>query len=109
MHSRTSLYRFVREHVMRHAQSDRQNLAIQPGLLLDHPTGLVLRAGGRTAPVMCGQRFRGEDGAARDDARRRLRKELAAKIADALMRLRNLLAQALIANGSAFLARLLPL
>src|ERR1700738_2804694 len=109
MQPRTSLSRFVREHVMRHAQSDRQNLAIQPGLLLDHPPGLVLRAGARTAHVPCAKCFRGDERARLDEPSRCLMQELAAQVADALVQLRYLLAQPLIANGAALFPRLLSL
>src|SRR6267154_3672877 len=109
MHSRTSLYRFVREHVVRHAQSGRQNLPIQPALLLDPPAGLVRRAPGRAAHVLCAQCFGRDERAGLDEPSRCLVQALAAQVADALVQLRYLLAQPLIANGAALLPRLLPL
>src|SRR5882757_5312577 len=101
MHSRTSLYRFVREHVVRHAQSGRQNLAIQPALLLDPPAGLVRRAPGRAAHVLCAQCFGRDERAGLDEPSRCLVQKLAAQVADALVQLRYLLAQ--------LFPRLLPL
>src|ERR1700736_6298286 len=109
MHSRTSLYRLVREHGVRHAQSRRQNLAIQCGLLLDPPARLVARALGRAAHVLCAQCFRRDDRAGLHHERRFLVQELAAQVADALVQARDLLAQPLIANGAARLSRLLSL
>src|SRR5258708_2408268 len=109
MQSRTSLYRFVREHVVRHAQSGRQNLAIQSSLLLDLPAGLVVRALGRAAHVLCAQFFRRDDSARLHYDRRCLSQELAAQVADALVQLRYLLAKPLVPNGSALLPRLLAL
>src|SRR6202521_629980 len=109
MHSRTSLYRFVRKHVVRHAQSGRQNLAIQSSLLLDPPAGLVQRALGRAAHVLCAQCFGRDDRARLDEPSRCLMQELAAQVADALVQLRYLLAQPLIANGAALFPRLLSL
>lgn len=35
MQSRTSLFRFVREHLMRHAETGRENLPVESGLLPD--------------------------------------------------------------------------
>src|SRR6202171_3921303 len=109
MHSRTSLYRFVREHVVRHAQSGRQNLPIQPGLLFDHPARLVVRALGRAAHALGAQCFGRDDRAGLDEPSRCLMQELAAQVADALVQARHLLAQPLIANGAARLSRLLSL
>jgi len=41
MHSRTSLYRFVRKHVVRHAQYPADRISrFSPALLLDPPAGL---------------------------------------------------------------------
>src|SRR5258708_31795755 len=101
MHSRTSVYRFVRKHVVRHAQSGRQNLAIQPGLLLAPPAGLVQRALGRATHVLCAQCFGRDERAGLDEPSRCLVQELAAQVADALVQLRYLLAQPLTANGAA--------
>jgi hypothetical protein len=52
---RTDLYRFARETVLRHAQTGRQNFAIQAGLLPDHPARLVLPDLDRAAHILCRQ------------------------------------------------------
>src|ERR1700688_5212409 len=64
MHSRTSLYRFVRKHVVRHAQSGRQNLAVIERGTVGQPevdAAMVLtRAGAGAGVFRNAQRDRGE-------------------------------------------------
>ena len=63
MQARTSLYRFVREHLMRHTQPRRKNLSVEAGFLLDHSPRLFQRAFGRTTHVLGLQFFGSDDGA----------------------------------------------
>jgi len=93
MQSRTSFFCFVRELVLRHAQSGRQIFAIHPGLLLDHPAVLVVRALGRVAHIRCPQFFCRDDSARLHHNRRFLMQKFAAQVADTLVQLRYLRAQ----------------
>ncbi len=83
--ARTSLYRFVREHLMRQAQPNREQLPIEAGFLFDAAAGGLVRTPGRPGHVLDLQCLGGDHRAGGHQSRCRLMQELPAQIADAVV------------------------
>ncbi len=102
--ARTSFFRFVREHLMRHAERRRENFPVESGFSPHAPPRLLLGASGAAAHVLRCEFFGRQHRALLHHARRLLVPEVTVQVADALMQPGQAEAQPLVPNGTPALA-----
>ena len=109
MQSRTSFFRFVREHLMRHAEPGRDDLPVESGLLPHATARGIHRALRAAAHVFRGQLLRGQHGETLHHAGRVLVHEVPAQIGGPVMQPGDTAPNAFEAQRSLLLAGALPL
>lgn len=100
MQSRTSLFRFVREHLMRHAERCRENFPVESGFLPDAFSRLFRCSSCAATHVLGHEFFGGEDLAAFDELGGFLVQEITPHIRNVFVQFADLLRQAFVSAGA---------